>query len=169
MFRLFLVSSFSSWQGSKIPEVLQEVQQLLFSIFSIFESPIIHSLRPQSLHKPLFSNAPGSTAFSQEHLKTKTYAKFGGHSECIMRDSKIVNSSSHLELSLLQYTIGKIVKAVILKAWSKNGRLCNISFGNTNNFSKCLICIKISSSESWHGFLKTPKKFFSVPDSFKIE
>ena len=33
---------------------------------------------PQILHKPLFSNAPGSTEFSQEHLKTITYAKLGG-------------------------------------------------------------------------------------------
>ena len=48
-------------------------------------------LPSQILHKPLFWNAPGSTAFSQEHLKTITYAKFGGQTECIMGDSKIVN------------------------------------------------------------------------------
>ena len=30
-------------------------------------------------------------AFSQEHFKTISYAKFGGQTECIMGDSKIVN------------------------------------------------------------------------------
>ena len=43
---------------------------------------------PQILHKPLFLNASGSIAFSQEHFKTISYAKFGGQTECIM---KIVN------------------------------------------------------------------------------
>ena len=31
---------------------------------------------PQILHKPLFSKTPGSTAFSQEHLRTITYTIF---------------------------------------------------------------------------------------------
>ena len=48
-------------------------------------------LPPQILRKPLFLNAPGSIAFSQEHFKTINYAKFGGQTECIMGDSKIVN------------------------------------------------------------------------------
>ena len=47
---------------------------------------------PQILHKPLFLNAPGSIAFSQEHFKTISYAKFGGQTECIMGNWKIVNS-----------------------------------------------------------------------------
>ena len=46
----------------------------------------------QILHKPLILNAPGSIAFSQEHFKTISYAKFGGQTECIMGDSKIVNT-----------------------------------------------------------------------------
>ena len=58
--------------------------------FSIFESPIIHSVCPQILHSTLFSNAPGSTTFSQEHLKTIIYAKLGSKTKCIMGDSKIV-------------------------------------------------------------------------------
>ena len=58
--------------------------------FSIVESPTIDPVSPKILHKPWFWNAPGSTAFSQEHLKTIT-SKFGGHSKYIMRDSKIVN------------------------------------------------------------------------------
>ena len=29
--------------------------------------------------------------YSQEHLKTMVYAKFGGQTECIMGNSKIVN------------------------------------------------------------------------------
>ena len=74
-------------------------------LFSIFEFPIIHSVcppPPQILHKPLFSNAPGSIAFSQEHFKTISYAKFGGQTECIMGNSKIVNGggefSCHVSL-----------------------------------------------------------------------
>ena len=46
---------------------------------------------PQILHKPLFLNAPGGIAFSQEHFKTISYVKFGGQTECIMGNSKIVN------------------------------------------------------------------------------
>ena len=48
---------------------------------------------PQILHKPLFLNAPESIAFSQEHFKTISYAKFGGQTECIMGNLKIVNES----------------------------------------------------------------------------
>ena len=69
---------------------------------TIFESPILHSVfspppRPpqhppykEILHKTLFSNAPGSTAFSQEHLRTIT-CKIWGATECIMGYSKIEN------------------------------------------------------------------------------
>ena len=32
--------------------------------------------------------------YSQEHLKTMVYAKFGGQTECIMGNWKIENSSS---------------------------------------------------------------------------
>ena len=54
--------------------------------YALFSNPPLYTFfASQSLHKLLFSNAPGSTAFSQEHLKTK------------------VNSISSLELSLLQY------------------------------------------------------------------
>ena len=31
--------------------------------------------------------------YSQEHLKTKVYAKFGGQAECIMGNWKIENDS----------------------------------------------------------------------------
>ena len=45
---------------------------------SLFSNPPQYTLfAPQILHKPLFSNAPGSTEFSQEHLKTITNAKLG--------------------------------------------------------------------------------------------
>ena len=47
-------------------------------LLTIFEFPIIHSVCPPNLHKPLFLNAPGNIAFSQEHFKTISYAKFGG-------------------------------------------------------------------------------------------
>ena len=43
------------------------------------------------LHKPLFSNAVGNTAYSQEHLKTMVCAKFGGQSKYIMGNVKIAN------------------------------------------------------------------------------
>ena len=46
---------------------------------------------PHILHKLLFSNALGDTAYSQEHLKTMVYAKFGGQTKCIMGNSKIEN------------------------------------------------------------------------------
>ena len=59
------------------------------SLFS--NSPEYTLFAPQILHKPLFLNAPGSIAFSQEHFKTISYAKFGGQTECIMGNSKIVN------------------------------------------------------------------------------
>ena len=71
-------------------EILEETEVKL-SAFSIFEFPIYTLLAPQILHKPLFLNAPGSIAFSQEHFKTISYAKFGGQTECIMGNSKIVN------------------------------------------------------------------------------
>ena len=48
-------------------------------------------LPPQILHKLLFSNALGDTAYSQEHLKTMVYAKFVGQTKCIMGNSKIEN------------------------------------------------------------------------------
>ena len=60
-----------------------------YSLFS--NSPKYTLFAPQILRKPLFLNAPGSIAFSQEHFKTINYAKFGGQTECIMGDSKIVN------------------------------------------------------------------------------
>ena len=33
--------------------------------------------------------------YSQEHLKTMVYAKFGGQTECIMWNSKIENSQDY--------------------------------------------------------------------------
>ena len=62
--------------------------------WAILYFPIAHNtlcLPPQILHKPLFLNAPGSIVFSQEHFKTISYAKFGGQTECIMGNWKIVN------------------------------------------------------------------------------
>ena len=39
--------------------------------------------------------------YSQEHFKTMVYAKFGGQTECIMRNSKIENLFQRLEGDLL--------------------------------------------------------------------
>ena len=62
-------------------------------VYCIFEFPIIRFqlFAPQILHKLLFSNALGDTAYCQEHLKTMAYAKFGGQTKCIMGNSKIEN------------------------------------------------------------------------------
>ena len=49
-------------------------------------------LAPQIVHRPLFSNAPGITTFSQEHLKTQK--------ECIMENSKIVNTWKFLSIEI---------------------------------------------------------------------
>ena len=46
----------------------------------------------------MFLNAPGSIAFSQEHFKTISYAKFGGQTECIMGNWKIVNETLSVSL-----------------------------------------------------------------------
>ena len=37
--------------------------------------------------------------YSQEHLKTMVYAKFGGQTECIMGNWKIENDMKHIEKS----------------------------------------------------------------------
>ena len=58
---------------------------------TIFESPITQLVCHQILHNLLFSHALGNMQSSQEHLKTISYAKFGGQTECIMGDSKIEN------------------------------------------------------------------------------
>ena len=38
--------------------------------------------------------------YSQEHLKTMVYAKFGGQTECIMGNWKIGNSCEHVKKML---------------------------------------------------------------------
>ena len=57
---------------------------------SLFSNPPQYTLfAPQILHKPLFSNAPWSTEFSQEHLKTTTNAKLGwGETEHIIHSQQ---------------------------------------------------------------------------------
>ena len=51
---------------------------LEYSIFSIFQFPIMHSAYPQILHKLLLQNALGNMQTSQEYFTTIVYAKFGG-------------------------------------------------------------------------------------------
>ena len=58
------------------------------------------------LHKPLFSDALGDTAYSQEHLKTTVYAKFEGQTKCIMEKAK--------KRILVQPFIGSIYQALSL-------------------------------------------------------
>ena len=45
----------------------------------------------QILHKLLLRNALGNMQTSQEYFITIVYAKFGGQTECIMDNWKIVN------------------------------------------------------------------------------
>ena len=85
---------------------LLKVLQKIMTENGIYSPPILYfriphntlCLPPQILHKPLFLNAPGSIAFSQEHFKTISYAKFGGRTECIMGNSKIVNEGNFQHL-----------------------------------------------------------------------
>ena len=46
-------------------------------LFSIFKIPL-NTLFASCLHKLLFSHEFGKTVYSQEHLKTMTYAKLEG-------------------------------------------------------------------------------------------
>ena len=48
--------------------------------------------------------------YSQEHLKTMVYAKFGGQTECIMGNSKIENKTSQ----------GKIRRALSDELWGRS-------------------------------------------------
>ena len=68
---------------------IQVYKECLHSLFS--NSPQYTLFAPKILHKLLFSNALGDTAYSQEHLKTMVYAKFEGQTKCIMGNSKIEN------------------------------------------------------------------------------
>ena len=75
--------------------VYQNGERILLPLNSLFSnSPQYTLFAPQILHKLLFSNALGDTAYSQEHLKTMVYAKFGGQTKCIMGNLKIANPSS---------------------------------------------------------------------------
>ena len=69
--------------------------------FSIFQFPItiMHSVCPQILHKLLLRNALGNMQTSQEYFTTIVYAKFGGQTECIMDNWKIVNETQRQQPS----------------------------------------------------------------------
>ena len=52
------------------------------------------------MHKPWFSYTLGDTAYSQEHLKTMVYAKFGGGgTKCIVGNVKIEKKVSFSKFS----------------------------------------------------------------------
>ena len=63
-----------------IPSLRQRERQKAIFYFQIPHNTLC--LPHQILQKPLFSNAPGSTTFFQEYLKTIPYAKFGGQTVC---------------------------------------------------------------------------------------
>ena len=65
----------------------------LIGILYILFFPIPHNARclpPQILHKLLLRNALGNMKTSQEYFTTIISAKFGGQTECIMDNWKIV-------------------------------------------------------------------------------
>ena len=74
-----------------------------FDNFLFSNCPKYTLFAPQILHKPLVVNGPGSIAFSQEHFKTISYAKFGGQTECIMGNWKIVNDLTFVDLSATSF------------------------------------------------------------------
>ena len=56
--------------------------------------------------------------YSQEHLKTMVYAKFGGQTECIMGNSKIENEIYQGELSRGNI-IGPLIRGKIRRVLNK--------------------------------------------------
>ena len=63
--------------------------------------------------------------YSQEHLKTMVYAKFGGQTECIMGNWKIENewvSTSQID------NLWEFIKAVSSYTVDQNGLLCAFIF-----------------------------------------
>ena len=74
-----------------------------FDNFLFSNCPKYTLFAPQILHKPLVVNGPGSIAFSQEHFKTISYAKFGGQTEFIMGNWKIVNDLTFVDLSATSF------------------------------------------------------------------
>ena len=52
--------------------------------------------------------------YSQEHLKTMVYAKFGGQTECIMGNSKIKNAASILKQLFTQLSFGHLDGQVLV-------------------------------------------------------
>ena len=73
--------------------------------FSIFQFPIMHSVFPQILHKLLLRNALGNMQTSQEYFTTIVYAKFGGQTECIMDNWKIVNTVNRTHPTLFSIAL----------------------------------------------------------------
>ena len=60
--------------------------------------------------------------YSQEHLKTKVYAEFGGQTECIMGNSKIENYF-HSKISSYASFIHKNCSGQLLSAYFLFSRL----------------------------------------------
>ena len=76
---VLVVYVFKKWANDEIP---------------ILYFPIPHNalcLPPQILHKLLLRNALGNMQTSQENFRTIVYAKFGGQTESVMDNWKIVN------------------------------------------------------------------------------
>ena len=67
-----------------------------FSTFELFAVRILNKL--------LCSDAPGRSAYFQEHLKTITYAKFGGQTECIRGNTMMVTGRG-LDITRTSYKL----------------------------------------------------------------
>ena len=132
--------------------------KLAYSLFS--NSPWYTLFAPQILHKLLFSNFLGDTAYSQEHLKTIVYAKFGGQTKCIMGNSNIENCWKRY-CRHFWYTIDLIDCALFLVACvqpptlrKKKKKIGVIVFRNNfANIIKCyymaFVCSRYNARSDW--------------------
>ena len=102
-----------------------------FRFFQEQNFPIIHFACPLLL----FSYALGDTAYSQEHLKTMVYAKFGGQTKCIMGNSKIENAycfSSRTSVVVSAETLVQRFKRLFIagKSWMRQAKKDYVDFGS---------------------------------------
>ena len=120
--------SSGSGQDRRLGAFILSPEVLWFALFSIFQIPIMHCLPPKFLHKLLLRNALGNMQTSKEYFTTIVYAKFGGQTECIMDNWKIVNSLRIRELPFLFKTSVLWILASPIQILKSIARLSLISW-----------------------------------------
>ena len=88
--------------------------------------------------------------YSHEHLKTMVYAKFGGQTECIIRNWKIENYS----VDHYRWPIRKYLLTVRIQMWGDWRQTCSIeswsSFSQSVSSSNCTsFFVSSFSSQLW--------------------